>query len=335
MPKNPVLLAYKFKKSTQPIKLESDNITEALGGKDLCWVNLDARKHNIEEWLEKELSDLDSIIIESLTEDETRARLVEYENGCLIILRGVNSNRRSEMEDMVTLRIWVDEKRIITIQRRNIKAVTTIEEGIKNGKSYANAGEFICDICDELTDNIQPVIDKIEDSTDETEEQILEQLSNEDLYEDIVLNKKRIIIIKRHIFPQKNVIYNLSLCKQKWLGKNEKLHLQENANHILRYVEELDSLKERSNVVHDEAANAINRKLNKNMYFLAIIAAIFMPLTFISSLFGMNVGGIPLNVSKYGFWTISGTLLIMVLIQIFFSLRKIMNSSKKQSHHSL
>ena len=98
-----------------------------------------------------------------------------------------------------------------------------------------------------------------------------------------------------------------------------KRYPQENYEHICRYIEDLDEIRERSHIVHDEITSTINRRLNKNMYILSAIMVIFMPLTFITGLFGMNVGGIPLNENRFGFYLVSIILLCLIVIQIIWS----------------
>ena len=70
-------------------------------------------------------------------------------------------------------------------------------------------------------------------------------------------------------------------------------YLREQANRITRYVEDLDLVRERALVVQEELLNRIAQEQNARMYLLSIVAAIFLPLSFLTGVFGMNVGGLP------------------------------------------
>jgi zinc transporter len=85
----------------------------------------------------------------------------------------------------------------------------------------------------------------------------------------------------------------------------------------MRYVEDLDAVRERAQIVKDELSNILSDRINKNMYILSVIAAIFLPLGFLTGLLGVNVGGIPASDNPYGFYIVSGFLMLLVIIQIF------------------
>ena len=96
--------------------LKDTEISAVLQDEQLAWVHLDVRQEESREWLKREISYLDQIIIDALLAEETRPRVLEFKNGLLLILRGVNLNEDALPEDMVSIRIWVDPYRIISIQ---------------------------------------------------------------------------------------------------------------------------------------------------------------------------------------------------------------------------
>ncbi len=109
---------------------------------------------------------------------------------------------------------------------------------------------------------------------------------------------------------------NLGYYDCEWLNSEHKMHVQENCDIITRYVEDLNEIKDRCQIVHDELENTLSYKLNRNMYMMAVIASIFLPLSFVTSLFGINVGGIPGGLDEFGFWWVCILLGVFVLIQI-------------------
>ena len=94
------------------------------------------------------------------------------------------------------------------------------------------------------------------------------------------------------------------------------LAVQESLDRVTRYVEDLDSIRERAQIVKDELSNALSDRLNKNLYILSVISAIFLPLGFFTGLMGINIGGMPGVNNADAFWIFSGILVVMVAIQI-------------------
>ncbi|PHZ83554.1 zinc transporter ZntB [Paremcibacter congregatus] len=313
---DPILMAYEFDGVGGGRALIENEVGAALKDKHLAWVHLDMKKEGTKPWLEKEISYLDPHIVNALLADETRPRVTEIGDGALIILRGVNLNENADPEDMVSIRLWIDKERIISLQRRPLKAVADMAEKIIQGKGPENAGEFVSQLVSRLFERMEPALLSLDDMTDRVEEEILEG-PDVSLRETIINIRKRAIIFRRYMAPQKDAIGHFRLCNFDWLDAKDKRHLQESQDRVMRYVEDLDAIRERAQIVKDELANMIADRLNKNMYILSVIAAIFLPLGFFTGLLGINVGGIPGADNADAFWIFCGLLVSIVALQVW------------------
>ena len=85
----------------------------------------------------------------------------------------------------------------------------------------------------------------------------------------------------------------------------------------MRYVEDLDTIRERAQIVKDELSNMLSDRLNKNLYILSVIAAIFLPLGFLTGLLGINIGGVPGSDNPNAFWIFNAGLLVLISLQIW------------------
>ena len=133
----------------------------------------------------------------------------------------------------------------------------------------------------------------------------------------IVDIRKQAIMLRRYIAPQRDVMQHLRTSELKWLNAMHKRHLQESYDRVLRYAEDLDAIRERAQIVKDELANALSDRLNRNLYILSVIAAIFLPLGFLTGLLGINVGGIPGADNPLAFWLVIAGMGILVAIQVW------------------
>lgn len=310
-----VLLAYGFDGKGAGIPLAGDAISKQVKSKKLAWVHLDATHPEVRSWLEAEISYLDPFIIEALLADETRPRMTSIGDGALLILRGVNLNEHADPEDMVSIRLWVDKHRIISVRRRKLKAVRDLEERLLTGKGPNDAGQFVCMLAARLFERMEPVLTGLDERTDEIEEQVLDGASPS-LREAIVQVRKQAILFRRYMAPQRDAIGQLRMSELSWLDDLHKRHLQESYNHVTRYVEDLDAIRERSQIVKDELATMLADRLNKNMYVLSVVAAVFLPLGFLTGLLGINVGGIPGADSPDAFMVFCGLLITLVALQV-------------------
>lgn len=308
-----IIHAYEFDKQGGGTELSQEEISNKLKADELAWVHLDASHEDAKPWLAQNIDYLDHLIFDALLAEETRPRMVQYENGVLLILRGVNLNEGMDPEDMISIRMWIDEHRIISLQRRPLKAVEDIYQRLVNGKGPKNSGDFLTALCSRLFQRMEPVISDLDERTDTIEETILEGPSIECRHE-IVDIRKMAIVLRRYIAPQKDVLSYLRTSDLPWIDTIHKRSLQESQDRVTRYVEDLDAIRERAQIVKDELANLLADKLNKNMYMLSIVAAIFLPLGFITGLLGINVGGMPGANNDIAFWIVCVICLLFIVI---------------------
>lgn len=304
-----VLFSYELGDKGQSRRLIGHEIHEKIKSKTLAWVHLDATHEQTPLWLNENIDYLDPLIVDALLAEETRPRTTFHENGAMIILRGMNFNDNSKPEDMISIRLWIDQHRIISIQRRGLKAVQDVRNTLENGQGPRDSGEFIGFLCDRLFERMQPVLADIAMQIDDIEDDILSQtdITNRNELNDI---RHKTLIFKRYITPQKDIMNSLVNADMSWIKKGHKRIFQENSDRLTRYTEELDMLRERSQMIKEEIMATLSDKMNKNMYSLSIIAGIFLPLSFLTGLLGINVGGMPGVDNDMAFWIVVGACIL-------------------------
>ncbi|MCP5536013.1 MAG: zinc transporter ZntB [Akkermansiaceae bacterium] len=310
------LLAYQFDGKGGGRSLTGDSTHQVPDGDGLVWIHMDVNQPETRTWLEGEIAHLDPYIIDALLEEETRPRMIQIKDGAMMILRGVNLNENADPEDMVSIRLWVEKHRVISVRRRRLKAVRDIEESIKAGKGPKDAGHLVCMLLSRLFKRIEPVLTELDETTDDIEESLLESV-DVSLREAIIDVRKQAIMFRRYMVPQRDAVDQLRMSDVSWLEDRHRRQLQENYNRVTRYLEDLDAIRERAQIVKDELANILSDRLNKNMYMLSVIAAVFLPLGFLTGLLGINVGGIPGADNEYAFVIFCAFLFGIVAFQIY------------------
>ncbi len=295
--------------------LLGDDISKELKAKTLAWVHMDATHKETRSWLRKEVNYLDDLILNALLADETRPRILEFDEGVLLILRGMNFNEGADPEDMVSVRLWIDPYRIISLERRKVKAIRSIEERLTHNKGPKDSGDFLVQLSTKLFEHMEPVLTELDEDTDDIEEKIMESPDFNER-QTIVNIRKKAILFRRYISPQRDVLQHLRTSDLSWLDAMHRRHIQESYDRVLRYVEDLDTVRERAQIVKDELTNALSDRLNKNLYILSVIAAIFLPLGFLTGLLGINIGGIPGANDPDAFWYFITGLAVVVVSQI-------------------
>ncbi len=267
--------------------------------KGLLWIHLDYSNDYVKQWLQTE-SKLNTLSCDILMEQDTRPRFITTQEGFLLILRGVNCNPGSDPDDMVALRMSFEENRIITIRHRRVMAINDIHEATVAGSGPKNAVGFLTMVIDLMVNRMGDIVADIDDQVDELEDTVLTAESYE-LRSQLAKIRRQIIGLRRYIAPQRDVLARLQNEPLEWLSDKVKLRLREMSERTARFVEDLDSARDRAAITQEELNSRLSEQMNKAMYTLSIVAAIFLPLSLLTGLLGINVGGIPGTENKWAF----------------------------------
>lgn len=279
------------------------------------WVHLNAKSPGTRHWLETAAELPDETLVDALLAEDTRPRLNRRPEGLLLILRGVNLNDNAEPEDMVSIRIWIEAQRLISVQLRNLRGVTDMRANIEAGKGPLDMGDLLTMFIEGSIVRLSPVMGELADGIDELEDRIL-QMDLKGSREQIVSTRRRAIIFNRFLTPQKEIVQQLTVNAPPWLDDSCVLRLQEAQNDMTRFVEDLTALRERSHAIQNEVANILTERLNRNTYVFSLIASIFLPLGFLTGLLGINVPGIPGADDPEAFVIFCGILVAVVAVQV-------------------
>ena len=118
-------------------------------------------------------ADLDGFVIDALTAHATRPRCTVHNDGVILTLRGVNSEYDAEPGDMISLRLWLCEHRVISVWRRPLEAVSELIQAIEHGKSPVSPGDFVARLALRLADRAEPTISDLYERVDGFEDLLL------------------------------------------------------------------------------------------------------------------------------------------------------------------
>jgi zinc transporter len=290
---------------------------EAMGplpDEGFVWLHFRRMDRAKEAWL-RQSSGLDQSVIESLLEDHARPRCAVFTEGALLSLRGVNLYRNALPEDVVTVHLWVDKARIVSVQHEPLSAVEDFEDALGRGRCPRTQGEFVAELATRLVERLDAVVTALTDDADELEDQV-EATQLSDLLPKLAVMRRVAIKLRRHIAPQREALNHFSLEDDSWLGPKDRNRLRDAADRVARFSEELDSVRERAAVIRDQMVDRRSEQMNQSMLVLAVVTVVFAPLTLISGMFGMNVGGIPGSDDGEGFWIVS--LILLAIGAIMF-----------------
>ncbi len=275
------------------------------------WVHVNASGENGQRWLAE--AGFDAITLAALTASETRPRATLYGETVLLNLRGVNLNPGAEPEDMVSLRLLLSASLVVTVERRELIAVDDVIGGLGRGPGPGGPGDLVARLALRIADRAEPVVAALNERIDDLEEDVQDTGAGGGLRGELADIRRMAIMMRRYMFPQRDALSSLEIEDLGWLGLHSRARIREATERITRLAEELDAIRDRAQVVHDMVMDIRSEAMNRQMLLLSVVSAIFLPITFITGLLGINVGGIPGATSPLGFWSVAALLVAMAL----------------------
>ncbi|RYE01408.1 MAG: zinc transporter ZntB [Sphingomonadales bacterium] len=281
-------------------KAEEVPLKQALGLQaELTWIHLTTNDERAKAWLDGGAK-LSPYVVEALTAAETRPRCDAVGPGAVINLRGLSSEEMAASDPLASIRIYALEGHVFSVTRKRLNAVPVVQGQIKAG-AILDPGDLIAALAQAITEELDPVVADLGDSLDDCEERIATSHAFELRR---LVNQARVQAIgfRRFLVPQRTALEKLANIGVAWLGDDDRLHLNAAADRAARMAEELESIRERAALVHETLTDLRAEQIDQRSLIIAVAAMVFLPLTFVTGLLGMNVAGIPFAHEPWAFW---------------------------------
>ena len=269
---------------------------------------------------------VDTVATRTLLAADSRPRTIVRGEDVLINLRGVNLNPGADPEDMIPLRFFIQQGRVVSCNARNLKAIGDMVSRLETQPVSRTPGGFIASFALTIIERMQPTITDLNEQVDDLED-LLDDNSNRDKQDRarsaVSELRREAIMLRRYLAPQKDALTSLSQQSLPWIDGDDQLRLRDAADQATRVAEELDAVRERCAIVKDQLTDLRSEEMNRNMMVLSVVAAIFLPLGLLSGMMGINVGGMPWVENEMGFWYVTALIVVVGIFQfVLFKLAK-------------
>lgn len=276
----------------------------------LVWIHLTTNDERAQAWLGGE-AELSPYVIDALTAAETRPRCDAVGKGAVINLRGLSSEEVSISDQLASIRMYAHSGCVFSVTRKLLNALVPVREQVEAG-TILDPGDLIAALAQEITEELDPVVAELGDQLDDCEERIAGHQAFE-LRRQVNKTRTTAIAYRRFLAPQRAALEKLAALPGAWLRDDDRLHLNSAADRAARMAEELESIRERAALTHETLTDLRAELIDQRSLIIAIAAMVFLPLTFITGLLGMNVDGIPYAHEP---WAFDAVLWLCVVIAV-------------------
>ena len=273
------------------------------------WLHLNRRADEAQAWTHQ-ISGLDTYVSHTLFREDTRPRALRHADGWVVNLRGVNFNPGDQDDVMISLRTWLTPDLLITTRALKIRAAEDLANAFRTGRAPDTNGAALAFIAERLVQRLEPVIEELDNKVDDLDVRTSAGDSHL-LKSELSEVRRQAITFRRYMSPQREALTELAADSTGFFKEDEKRMLRETLDGLIRISEDLEAVRDRAQVVQEQITELRAEEMNQRLFILSIVSAIFLPLGFITGLFGVNVGGMPGVNSKLAFLALCGFLVVL------------------------
>jgi magnesium transporter len=271
---------------------------------------------------------LEHITVQTMNEEKERAKFAESDNYNYLVVHGLAFDTPAEEADTPKLDIVFAQNFIITSHHEALPWLDSLLEAAKKNDPEEHLMSrgmpfLLYTILDTLVDSYFPVLDDIDDMIDDLEDVTVSDTSN-NVQLRIFRIKRALAQMRRVISPQLEAVNSLVGHTGKLIPAEAEPYFADVHDHLVRSFEVLDSYRDLMSGLLDVYLTTVSNRLNVVMKQLTIIATIFMPITFITGVFGQNFGHLPQveHDNGYFFWYVLAFMALVTLVQIWYFRRR-------------
>ena len=285
---------------------------------EMLWLHLCRTCPGVYDWLQAELG-IPEPTAELLTSDATRPRAFREGDALVATLRGINFNPGAEPEDMVSMQLWSDGTRLLTLRRDQLQTPRDTQADLDAGRGPNDAGSLVTSLTEHMVHRMNAAIVDMNDEIDRLEDLDLDEEDNEHILAQIVAIRRNSLALQRHMGPQHVALEAIARDAPPWFEEHDRREIAETIALLRRFLDDIDISKESAVVLMDELRARSLASSERTNYLLTIVAAIFLPLTFLTGLLGINVGGMPgaePGGDPHAFWIVVGLCAAVIAMQL-------------------
>jgi len=283
------------------------------GTGSVSWINIDGLHDT--ELINKfgKHFGLHSLLLEDILNTEHRPKIEEFGEYIFIVLKMLYYDENEKIIISEQLSLILGNNLVITFQERVGDVFNPIRQRIKNPNSRIrkNSSDYLAyALIDAVVDTYFSILEDFGERIDDIEEDLMERPNNETLRE-IHSLKRELVYLRKSIWPLRELVSILERTELKLISANTKLFLRDLYDHVIQIIDTIENYREMASGMLDIYLSSASNRMNEVMKILTIMASIFIPLTFIAGVYGMNFENMPELHEKWGYPV---ALIVMILI---------------------
>jgi magnesium transporter len=283
-------------------------------GEGVLWLDMEDVTNEDGEVLSDVFSFHPLAVADCISKNIHPPKIDDFEGYLFIIVHGINYHIESEVVETTELALFMGKNYVVTSHDIPMPSVSSMMDRVrKDGRPMRRGVDFLAhDLIDALVDNFMPTLEEMDEKNDQLEAEVLREPRRETL-RSIMQLKRSILALTRVLLPQREMVNALSRGDHPFIGERARIYYRNIYDHLVRIEMLTLGLRDMTESVLSTYLSSVSNRMNEVMKVLTLIATIFIPLTFIVGIYGMNFANMPELEWRYGYF---GILIIMAVIGV-------------------
>ena len=313
--------------ATQFQEKEVETIEECFPFRDtptITWINVDGlHEVGIIEKIGKHFS-IHPLILEDILHTGQRPKMEDFEDHIFLVVKMFYYDEKDNEIKMEQVSLLLGSNFVISFQEREGDIFNSIRERIRNHKGRIRrmkADYLGYALLDTIVDNYFIILEKIGENIENMEEELVTRPTPETL-QTIHNLKRELIVLRKSIWPLREVVNSLERGESPLINEATGVYLRDVYDHTIQVIDTIETFRDMVSGMLDIYLSSISNKMNEVMKVLTIIATIFIPLTFVAGLYGMNFEFMPELKWHWGYFAALLVMAAVAVFMVFFFRRK-------------
>ncbi len=272
----------------------------------VTWINVDGLHDNVLIDRLGQHYGLHPLVIEDVLNTHQRSKIDLYDEYLLVVLKMHTYSADAQGVDVEQVSIVLTHNAVLTFQEKEGDVFHAVRERIKHGKGRirkAGADYLAYALMDAIVDSYFEILERFDEQIDILDDELLDE-PRSDILQRIHFLKRELIVFRKSLWPLRNMLSELDRQDTALIQDSTKIYLRDLHDHTIQVIDTIEGFRDMVTGILDVYLSSVSNKMNEIMKFLTIIGTIFIPLTFIAGIYGMNFRVMPELAWKWGYFVV-------------------------------
>lgn len=290
----------------------------------VTWINIDGlHQVDVIEQLGTHF-DIHPLVLEDIMHTGQRPKAEDFEKYIFLVLKMLYYDEKAHQIKAEQVSLVLGSNFLISFQEQEGDVFSTVRDRIRNGKGRirkAGSDYLAYALMDAIVDQYFIILETFGEKIESTEEELLSNPRRQTL-DSIHAMKREMIFFRKQVWPLREVVGGLARGESSLISEPTEIYLRDVYDHTIQVADTIESLRDVLSGMLDIYLSTISNKMNEVMKVLTIIATIFIPLTFIAGVYGMNFKYMPELEWHWGYYMVWGVMAVVVVTMVLYFKRK-------------